>query len=252
MSSLQGHFVWYELMTPDAKAAESFYNHVIGWSARDAGMPMPYTIFSNDTGMVCGMMQLSGDGAGAQPGWLGYVWVDDVDVFAERVTKAGGKIHRGPADIPNVGRFAIVADPQGTTFALFKGLMEGKPPAPFTPGRFAWHELHAADRESAFAFYSRLLGWQKKDALDMGAMGIYQIYGTGDQSFGGMMTKMPAEPKAHWLYYIAVPKIEAAAARVKEKGGQIINGPQEVPGGNWIVQGFDPHGVMFALVGPKG
>ena len=66
------------------------------------------------------------------------------------------------------------------------------------------------------------------------------------------MTKMPAEPKAHWLYYIAVPKIEAAAARVKEKGGQILNGPHEVPGGNWIVQGFDPQGVMFALVGPKG
>lgn len=256
MASSQGNFIWYELMTTDTKAAEAFYRGVVGWRAQDAGMKdMAYTILSADEAPIGGLLALPPEArdAGARPGWIGYVAVDDVDAYAARLTQAGGTVHRAPDDIPGVGRFAVVADPQGALFVLFKGSADQQPPqaAPDAPGHTGWHELHAGDRESAFAFYSSLFGWTKAEAIDMGPMGIYQIFATGSTPIGGMMTKTDAVPNPFWLYYFNVDDINGAAARVKDKKGQILNGPQQVPGGNWIVQCTDPQGAMFALVGPQ-
>src|SRR5205085_9119861 len=102
-----------------------------------------------------------------------------------------------------------------------------------------------------FAFYSKLFGWTKADAIDMGPMGTYQLFSTGNGPVGGMMTKTPQTPAPFWLYYFNVSGIDAARERVKTAGGKVINGPMEVPGGSWILQGLDPQGAMFALVGPK-
>jgi uncharacterized protein len=252
---MPGKFVWYELMTTDVAAAEDFYKHVIGWSARDAEIAgLAYTLFTIGTKPVGGLMALPAEAsaAGARPGWNGYVSCDDVDAYAERVKQADGKIHHRPEDIPDVGRFAIVADPQGAVFALFKaGMDESQMPTQTAPGGVGWHELHAADREKAFAFYAALFGWKKTDTMDMGPMGIYQMFGLGESSMGGIFNKPPAEPAPYWLFYVNVPAIEAAMARVKDKGGQVINGPHQVPGGSWIIQGLDPQGALFALVAPQ-
>jgi predicted enzyme related to lactoylglutathione lyase len=260
MSSSHGKFVWYELMTTDTKAAEAFYKAVMGWEAQDAGMPdMAYSLLSLGGSRVGGLMALPDEvrKAGGQPGWLGYVFVDDLAAAVAQVSKAGGKIHRPPADIPGVGSFSVVADPQGAVLALFHGApapgQEPPPdPAPGTPGHPGWHELHAGDQEAAFGFYAGLFGWTKADPVDMGAMGIYQIFARGGVMMGGMMTKTAATPAPFWLYYVNVAGIDAAAARVTAAGGKVANGPMEVPGGSWIVQCFDPQGAMFALVGPKG
>jgi predicted enzyme related to lactoylglutathione lyase len=135
---------------------------------------------------------------------------------------------------------------------LFKGSSDAQPQqvGPGVPGHTGWRELHAGDRERAFGFYSGLFGWTKAEALDMGPMGIYQLFATGGVPVGGMMTKTQAFPAPAWLYYFNVDDIEAAVVRVKDKGGQLLMGPHEVPGGAWIVQGRDPQGAMFALVGP--
>lgn len=256
MSDWRGKFVWHELMTTDMAAAEAFYCHVVGWTAQDSGMPgMAYTLLRAGDTHIGGLMTVPEDAAkmGARPSWIGYVAVDNVDGEADRVTALGGRVLRAPADIPNVGRFAVVADPQGAVLALFKGATAEPPPtaAPGAPGTVGWNELMAADREAAFAYYSELLGWQKGDAIDMGPMGVYQLYGTADMTLGGMMTKPAEMPMPFWTYYFNVEDIDAAVARVKEKGGMIANGPMQVPGGSWITQGFDPQGAMFALVGPR-
>ena len=248
MSSPHGSFAWYELMTPDTTAAAAFYSAVVGWTPRDSGQPgMDYTLFlAGDTG-VAGMMTLP-PGAD-RPAWLGYVSVDDVDAYAARLTKAGGAIHRPATDIPGVIRFAVVADPQGAVFAIYTPLMEGAAPplVPDKPGYAAWRELMAADGAKAFDFYSGLFGWTKADAVDMGPMGVYQLFADGGQAVGGMMTKPADIPAPFWTYYFQVDGIEAAAARLKAAGGAVINGPHQVPGGTWIVQATDPQGAMFAL-----
>jgi predicted enzyme related to lactoylglutathione lyase len=256
MSTSHGNFVWYDLMTTDSKAAEAFYRDVVGWRAQDSGVPdRSYTILSAAETPVGGLMPLppAACAAGARPVWSGYVAVDDVDDLAARVWQAGGSIHRPPEDIPGVGRFAVAADPHGATFVLFKGSSDAQPqqPASGTPGHIGWRELHAGDPESAFGFYSGLFGWTKAEAMDMGPMGIYQLFATGGgEPVGGMMTKTEGFPASAWLYYFSVDDIEAAGARVKEKGGQVLMGPHEVPGGSWIIQGRDPQGAMFALLVP--
>ena len=170
------------------------------------------------------------------------------------MAKAGGTVRRAPEDIPGVGRFAVVADPQGAGFMLFEPLPGSERPvvAQGTPGRAEWHELHAADRDAAFDFYAGQFGWTKAEAFDMGPMGTYQLFAAGDTTIGGMMTKMDAFPTPFWLYYFGVDAIDAAIERITANGGQILHGPAEVPGGAWIVQALDPQGAMFALVGPRG
>jgi predicted enzyme related to lactoylglutathione lyase len=254
--SSHGKFVWYELMTTDLQAAEAYYRKVIGWEMRDSGMTgMRYTLASAGEIPVAGLMELPEEAraAGARPGWVGYVGVDDVDGTAAQIQQAGGTVHRGPADIPGVGRFAIVSDPQRAMFALFKLASEpqGGSPPPATRGHGGWHELYADDREAAFEFYSKLFGWTKAEPFDMGPMGIYQIFAWQGQPIGGIMTKPPEVPAPAWLYYFNIDSIDAAKQRVGSGGGQVINGPVEVPGGSWILQCADPQGAMYALVGPS-
>jgi predicted enzyme related to lactoylglutathione lyase len=257
MATSPGSFVWYELMTTDTEAAKAFYSNVIGWSAQDASMPdMTYTLFKVGDVPAAGLMNLPEEARrmGAPPSWMGYVAVDDVDATAERVKSLGGAVHVAPSDIPNVGRFSVVADPQGAALALFKSSnpAQDQPAELGAPGRAGWHELFAADWEKAFVFYAELFGWQKADAIDMGPMGTYQLFSAGGSPIGGMFNKPPPVPAPFWLYYVSVGDFDAAAERAKAGGGQILNGPMEVPGGSWIVQAMDPQGAMFALVGRRG
>jgi predicted enzyme related to lactoylglutathione lyase len=203
--------------------------------------------------MVGGLMPIPPEAAGVRPAWMGYIAVDDVKAYADKVKAAGGAIHRPPTDIPNVGTFAVAGDPSGAGFLLFKPNEGGEAPKadPTKPGYVGWHELHGADPEKSFAFYSGLFGWTKGEAINMGPVGTYQIFSTKGQQSGGMMKKMDQEPAAHWLYYITVDAIDAALERVKSAGGQVVHGPVQVPGGSWIINGVDPQGALFALVAPK-
>lgn len=248
-------FVWYELMTTDMNAADAFYRAVIGWRSQDSGMPeMRYTIMSAGDKMVAGLMTIPEEvrAAGGHPAWLGYIGTPDVDAATASVTQAGGSIYRPPEDIPNIGRFSVVADPQGTVFMLFtpKG-GDGSPAPPGTPGHVGWHELYAADWRTAFEFYAGQFGWTKADAVDMGEMGVYQLFASGGPAIGGMLTKPDQVPVPMWLFYFNVDGADAAAARVTDNGGRVLMGPMQVPGGSWIVQGMDPQGAMFALVAPR-
>jgi predicted enzyme related to lactoylglutathione lyase len=250
-----GRFVWYELLTSDPKAAQAFYGKVVGWGAQDAQMATPYTLFTLDGVPVGGLEALSEEArrSGAPPGWLGLVAVADVDATVAKATSLGGKVVVPPAEVPNNGRFAVIADPQGAVIGIFKtSQTETSPePPPMMHGRPAWHELLTTDHEKAFVFYSALFGWTKDTPVDMEPMGIYQLFAAGGPAIGGMFNKPPMIPACFWLYYISVSDIDAAADRVKAAGGQIVNGPMEVPGGAWIYQAIDPQGAHFALVGMR-
>lgn len=256
MATQPSPFVWYELMTTDTAAARAFYSQVVGWQANDSGMPgMDYTLLSAGPHQIAGLMSLPPEASaqGVPPNWTGYVGVDDVDAKAAALQQAGGSVLRPPEDIPGVGRFAVVADPHGAAFCLFKGNDPSPPtpPAAGTLGTVGWHELMAGALDPAWAFYSQLFGWAKSDAMDMGPMGIYQLFNAGGDAIGGMMTRPPEMPVSAWLYYFNVDAIDAAVGRIQAGGGTVINGPMEVPGGSWIVQASDPQGAMFALVAPQ-
>lgn len=259
MSDFHGRFIWYELMTPDTDGAKRFYGDLVGWTPQSMpameGAP-PYTVFNVGENGVAGMMPLMDEmkAAGVPPNWTGYIGVDDVDASVEQVKRLGGSQQRPAMDIPGIGRFAIVADPAGAVFAMMTPVPpEGSRPPPDVNGlgQAGWHELYGAAPEEGFSFYAELFGWTKSDAMPMGEMGTYQLFANQDGQIGGMMKRPPQVPASAWLYYFRVPDIDAAAKAVAAGGGKVMMGPMEVPNGEWIVQGTDPQGAMFAVVARK-
>jgi len=256
MAEERGRFYWYDLVTTDPEAAKSFYTQLVGWGTTVFdGAGEPYTMWTNGESPIGGVGALPEDTkkAGAPPHWMGYVLVSNVDETLAMAKELGGKVLVPGMDIPTVGRFGIVSDPQGAAIAAFTAekAEAGHPPG---VGDFSWHELATTDPAAAWSFYEKLFGWEKAEAMDMGEAGIYQMYKRkgGDAPLGGIFQK-PAEmpgPSA-WLYYARVPDCHAAAEKVKALGGQILNGPMEVPGGDHIVQCMDPQGAAFALHSTK-
>jgi predicted enzyme related to lactoylglutathione lyase len=256
MVGTHGRFVWYELLTTDTEAAKAFYTKVFGWGTRDASLPgMPYSLFTAGEVLVGGLMPLPEDALkmAARPSWMGYVEVDDVDATADRIRQLGGAIHVPPVNVLDRSRFAIVSDPQGATLSLFKWLRpgDGKPAEPRERGHVCWHELFAADRDAAWAFYGEIFGWQKAQA-DVDTTDAYRQFSAGGQPIGGMFTKPAMVSFPFWLYYFNVGDINAAAGRVQAANGRILEGPTEVPAGDLIMHCVDPQGALFALVGHNG
>jgi predicted enzyme related to lactoylglutathione lyase len=254
VADYQGRFTWYELMTTDTAAARAFYAKVVGWGVEDTSTPrLAYTSFTSGKTSVAGLMDLPEEARrmGATPRWMGYVCVDDAEVTAGRLQRLGGAVYVPPT-LSNIGRISVVADPQTATLALIEGLTSGqrKPPEPHKPGRVGWHELLTADWQKAFPFYSELFGWRKADT-ETGAAITYQLFSAGEETVGGMFNKRPMDPVPFWLFYFNIGDIDAAAERVEAAGGQVFEGPLELPGGSWVARCRDPQGAAFALQGKR-
>lgn len=247
-------FIWYELMTDDLEKAIAFYANVVGWTVHDSGMPgMPYMLFGMNGKDVGGMMSWSSLGMAKPTVWKGHILARNVDDEAAAVVADGGRQYRPVQAIPGVGRFAVVADPQGAEYLLFEPNQAQAPPqlGAMETGGVGWRELMTTDWEKAWEFYSKHYGWTKLQALEMGQAGTYQMFMSSEGYGGGMMT-IPANleglyPEPMWLFYFNVDAIDAAAERIRESGGRVTHGPVRVPGDIWILQGMDSQGGTFAL-----
>ena len=254
-------FTWYELVTNNIDKAVDFYKKVVGWDVKDAGMPgFTYKLFGKDGKDVGGMMTWAGAGAPElPPEWMGHIHTAKLDEELKAVTADGGTIIKPAQDIPGVGRFAVVMDPQKVKYLLFEPGKQDAPPRldQMAAGNVGWHELLTADAAKAFDYYSKHYGWQKDYAHDMGPMGVYQTFRTTTPLYtGGMMNLnapgMPPGIPPHWQFYFTVDDIEAAQKRVTDAGGKIVLPPMDVPGGSRILQATDDQGGHFALMqGPK-
>ena len=196
MESNAGRFVWYELMTTDTAAATAFYKDVVGWTTQVFGeggasnMP-PYTMWVASQGPLGGVFPLpdKAKAMGAPPHWMAHVEVANVDETVARAKGLGAQVYVEPNDIPTVGRFAVIADPQGASISVFKPASAMAPHDTMKAGEFNWNELVTTDHKAALAFYSELFGWEKTSSFDMGAMGEYLMFGQKGKTYGGMMTK---------------------------------------------------------------
>ena len=263
MANQQGSFIWYELMTGDPAAAKRFYDPVVGWSIQEETVApgLEYRmIIRSDGGNAGGVMTLTDEmrSHGARPVWLGYLHVSNVDSSVEAMQADGGRIIMPPWDQPGVGRLARVADPQGAPFYL----MDPEPPAADVdavsdvfsvdqPQHVRWNELATTDPEAAIAFYSRHFGWRQDGEMDMGELGKYQFLYDGDTMIGAVMLKVPQMPAPAWSFYIGVDDIDRAHEAVRSGGGQVLQEPIEIPGGEYSINAVDPQGASFGLVGPR-
>jgi len=248
--SMRGWFVWEELMTTDVAAAAAFYGKVAGLTTVKAPFDPNYTMWKAGAGTMGGLVAMPAEARamGAAPSWLSYIGTDDADATVRAAEALGGRVLRGPFDIADGGRIAILQDPQGVTFAIYANAKAaGAPPAPQL-GHASWHELVTTDIVSAMHFYRQLFGWSLMTDMDMGPQGVYRMFGPegSTSAFGGMYVRS-TQPGPMWLPYIRVADVRPATKKAASAGADIIYGPVQVPGGGWISMGFDPQGVMFAL-----
>jgi predicted enzyme related to lactoylglutathione lyase len=251
MSATHGTFVWYELMCADLPAASAFYARLFGWRAAPAA-GADYTLIHAGAQPLGGMMMLTPAmrSAGARPGWLGYVEVDDLALAVQRVLELGGHVHVPVTRAGEAGHFALAADPLGALFYLFHSAQTPVPDFSMAPSRVAWRELQSPDWERGFGFYQVLCGWERGDLLAGDGRGTYQVIKTAGTAAGGTCT-VAGLAQGRWRYYFAVENIDAGAARVREGGGQVLEGPHPITGGMWILEATDPQGAGFALLGPR-
>ena len=250
-STLLGRPLWYELMTTDMKAAQAFYNAVIGWTSSPfQGAPQPYATFNRSAEAPVAGVMTTPEGVNAPPFWAMYVGVPKKEEAAADIRRLGGSDVSPVIDIPKVGRMQMMKDPQGAAFYIIQpASTEGPPEAAPEVGEASWHELMTTDASAAMKFYSDVFHWQPSDTMDMGDMGKYLMFNRPHGMIGGMMNRPPgmAHVPPNWAIYFRVPDINAAVERIKINGGKILNGPMEVPGGDRVVNAMDPHGAAFSL-----
>lgn len=257
-SAHHGSFIWYELVTPDPGGAKRFYGAVVGWNV-ETGKDGYGHLKAGDS-FVGGVLRLTDEMelGGARPTWLGYITVDDVDSAVAAIEQDGGQALMPPFDIPDVGRIALVADPQGAPFYVMTPNPpeghEDKSSEAFSPdkaGRCAWNELSTTDPDAAIDFYARHFGWRQEGGLDMGEMGEYRFLWRESVGIGAVMPKMRETPASAWSYYFRVEDIDAALAAILSGGGRVLQEPVEIPGGEFALNALDPQGAAFGLVGPR-
>jgi hypothetical protein len=238
-------------MTTDTKSAATFYTKLVGWKTKVFDQNPSYTMFTAKGRPVAGLMALPEPNSPLT--WLAYIGTPNVDETARQAEGLGGKVLKKPTDIPTVGRFAILQDPQGAMFVAFTPLQSMQSGPPPDADDFSWHELTTTEWRGALAFYKSLFGWEETESMDMGPeMGKYQMYGWKGRTLGGMMNKPSQNPgPPAWLSYIKVADAKKAAPTIKKLSGQVIHGPTEVPGGGWIAMGLDPQGAAFAVHSAK-
>ena len=246
---MHGQFVWYELTTPDVDAAKKFYPTITGWGTQP--FDNDYTMWTNAGAPFAGIFRLDDRmrQQGVPPNWMPYVETRNVDETAKLAASLGGKVMVPPTDIPGTGRFAVLTDPQGAAFGIYKSARnlqawDGTP----VLGRFSWHELMTTDMPKAFEFYRKLFGWENTGEMDMGGGNQYLMYGEGKEMYGGMFNRMPEMSgiPPFWLCYINVKDVKSAVAVATRGGAQLVRGPMDIPGGMIAILG-DPQGAAFAV-----
>jgi len=250
MPQSHGRFVWHDLSTPNPEAAQSFYTRIAHWETQPSELSDDYVMWTNNDEPLGGVTALSDEqkAAGAQPHWLPYVCVYDVDACSRQVKTLGGEVRFGPHEVPTVGCWSVISDPFGATIGLFEP--QGK--APGTQGQprrgeFSWHALMTTDSKAAGDFYRARFGWEKTSEFDMGDAGMYHMYGKNGRPFAGVFNRSPEMPAPSWSSYIRVDEVKKVVGDVRKLGGTVMREPHEVPGGDWIAVCKDPQGVEFAL-----
>ena len=242
MTTAHGKFTWFELVTPAIDDAKTFYSETLGWKSTSSDMGgFPYTM------LTAGEAPQAGIVAPPQPGipshWTSYLGVDDVDARAATVVEHGGKVLVPPTDIPGVGRFSLVADPQGATFNLFKGVSDQGGST-----EFHWNELWAKDAEALLPFYREVLGFEV-ETMQM-PDGAYYILENADGGQGGIMSSPMEGVPPMWLPYATIDDCDAAVARAERMGGSVKSTASTIEGIGRIAIIGDRSGAVLGLVTP--
>jgi uncharacterized protein len=250
MSHLPGKFVWFEHLSNDIPKARKFYDALFGWHTES--MPIGdrrYSMILNGDGTTStGIGGYGAAAADARPCWMSYLSVPDVDETYRNALAAGASSVSAPMDYGPVGRGAVLTDPTGAVFSVWKsadGDAADQQPTPV--GAWCWNELWTRDDQRALAFYQRVVGYSR-DSMDMGPQGTYYMLKTGEVARAGLMRAVDPKAPSMWLPYVAVADCDATVARAKALGGQILSQAQDIPNVGRFAILQDPLGAAIAVI----
>lgn len=246
-----GKVIFVELVTPDLAAAKQFYAGLFGWTFRDiqAG-ETEYAEASLDGRPVAGLIHRDvPSGIHRQPAWLSFIAVSDVDAAKTIALQNGAKVLFEPHSIPDRGREAVFADPQGAVFAVLASSSGDPPDVLAAPGEWIWSSLITTDPDTGAAFYQALFDYEVYELpSDDGAQHLML---SSDNYARASANSLPANrPNAHphWLNFVHVEDTVMMAAKVVALGGRVLVEPRVDRHGDKIAVVADPLGAPFGLL----
>jgi predicted enzyme related to lactoylglutathione lyase len=242
-----GTFCWTDLTTSDQTAAKGFYASIFGWEAEDmpVGDGAVYSmqrLDGKDVGAISPQQQAQVD-AGAPPAWNSYVSVESADAAAEKASELGATVMAEPFDVMDVGRMAVIQDPQGAFILVWEPGRHFGASLVNAAGALAWNELASPDLDASAAFYGALFGWTFE--APEGTPIPYRLIKNGDANNGGISQVQPGAPP-HWLNYFGSDDVAATLSEVESLGGGVLLAADDIGMGT-IGIARDAQGATFGL-----
>jgi len=217
-----GKFIWHDLLTPDPLSAGKFYEKLFGWQIEYQGR---YAVVRNHGKLIAGILQVEPSDGQARDGvWMPWVSVADVDAAVSLVKANGGKILKGPVDMDQRGRGALISDPQRADLVLLSA--KGGDPADTEAaiGDWLWDEIWTNDPDSIEDFYESVLGYDEIASRDK-----YDVFKYKGKWRAGIRHVQDDREHMLWVPVVRVADPEATAQRVRELGGVVWVAPDEAP-----------------------
>lgn len=247
-------FCWPELLTTDTGAARRFYHALLGWDFVDnpVGEGKVYVMAQVREKNTGAMYQLADEQRkqGIPSHWLQYVSVVSVEETVAKAKGRGARVIVEPMDVFDVGRMAVLSDPQGATFALWQPIQHIGAQLMGEPGSFCWNELFTRDPDGSGAFYTNVFDWKSERANFGGT--DYTTFMIESRPVAGMLEIQPewGETPPMWMVYFTVADCDAAVKIVSSSGGQVFVPPKDLPGIGRFAVVADPQGASLGLLAP--
>ena len=246
-----GQFVWRDLMTTDPAGAAAFYAAVFGWTVieTDLGPLGTHRLFQEADEVGIGGIIPIPAGKGYPSSWVSYIATPNLDRVIRRAKGGGGVVHVGAAEIPGLGRYALIEDPQGAGFGAIH--LAADAPDRRDPAAHGWDELCTTDLPAAVAFYRELFAYETEE-MPLGDAGTYTLLRAGgdgpEARKAGAMAKPEWLPTSAWVVYFSTADIDAARARIEPQGGALLGPVTTVPGQGRVCAARDTTGALFYLI----
>lgn len=242
-----GKFVWRDLVTENPDTVKPFYAALFGWEFEEGrALGAPYTLVKSGGQYIAGISRTRRprpDQPVSQ--WLSFMSVADVDRAVEQTRAAGGSVVAGPLDLPNIGRGAVVLDPDGAPLGLLRSSI-GDPTDTPEPAlnRFLWTEHLSRDPQASADFYVTLAGFELRK-IDFAGKPYWVLVRGRERA--GLLRNPIAVDRPIWLPYVRVTDPAASATLAAKLGGRVLLAPRKDLRNGTLALIADPSGAVLAL-----
>ena len=239
---------WPELGTTDAKSAMTFYHAIFGWQDDPQSMGENWFYHLQKlNGLEAAAIYEQGEEERTRrvpPHWNTYFTVEDVDAVVEKTGQAGGSLLHGPMDVFEAGRMAVLQDPQGAMFLVWKPKQHIGCRVKQEAGAMIWNELVTSDSAAAIEFYNSVLGTER--GITMGPMDYTLLRAGGTEVAGVLQITEDMGPiPPHWAVYFGVDDVDQTVSKAQSLGADVYVPPTDIPEIGRFACLADPQGADF-------